>query len=121
VSDPRIEAREYTYVTAFYRDAVPVDERHPLGWAHRSEPFVVMTPYKSQAVPGAEMYAKRFGTPTEIHYYPRNYIKAARQFFEAGRVVEWCIDCDHDQLHCTCERVNRCSCGHTGMCPCAEW
>jgi phosphoribosyl-AMP cyclohydrolase len=67
------------------------------------------------------MYAKRFGTPTEIHYYPRNYIKAARQFFEAGRVVEWCIDCDHDQLHCTCERVNRCSCGHTGVCPCAEW
>lgn len=71
----RVEAREFTYCTATY--TAP-----ELRW----ERFLVWTTSKSEARNWARAYATdRWGTPHELHVYPRNYIREARALAAQGR------------------------------------
>lgn len=68
-----IEARDYTYCTAYYSDPFTVRR------------FLVMTPSGPEARHRAEAYARaRWGEPSNVHVYPRNYVKQARALFAGG-------------------------------------
>ncbi len=69
-----IEAREYTYCSATYHD--------PLRW----EKFLVPAVKVAEARRQAEAYAlAQWGEPSQIHLYPRNYVKNARALYASGR------------------------------------
>jgi hypothetical protein len=71
----RVEAREFTYCTASYRQP-------ELRWEH----FLVWTTSKPEARNRARAYATdRWGPPHELHVYPRNYIREARELVAEGR------------------------------------
>lgn len=85
-------SRNWTIVQMLYRDPVEVSERHPMGWEHRSEKFVVIEGLKSRAVPIVEAWLDRdgrelYGDPHEIYYYPRNYADDFRRLTAEGRVI----------------------------------
>jgi hypothetical protein len=84
-----LRKRNFTVVQAFYRDPKPVTPQYPMGWKTREEKVLVMTPFVKQARPLARVYFDaKFGTPREIHCYPRNYIDDARRLISEGKVVE---------------------------------
>lgn len=83
-----IESREYTYCQAFYRDPTD-DPRCVNGWQSRCEVFLVWTPSASEARERALTYARQqLGEPHEVHVYPRNYIREARQLLAVGQHEE---------------------------------
>lgn len=89
IYEAQIKARDFTVAQAFYRDTVPVSDRHPMGWAHRQEKFLVLSPFVRVARPLAQAYAlEQWGEPSEMHFYPRVYVDDARALAKAGRVVE---------------------------------
>ena len=83
--------RNWTIVQMLYRDPVPVSERHPAGWTHRREKYVVMNGLKSRAEAVVEgwlsTYPSRREHLHEVHYYPRNYAGDYRALVAAGRVL----------------------------------
>lgn len=84
-----LSERNFTVVSATYRDPKPVTAQYPMGWKSRCEQFVVMTPFKREARAPALAYAtERWGEPHEIHLYPRNYVQLAGHLISVGRVVE---------------------------------
>jgi hypothetical protein len=71
---PEIEARNYTYCSATY---------HAPELTFRK--FLVMTPYVTEAQERAHAYARQhWGEPDNIHYYPRNYVRKARDLYLLG-------------------------------------
>jgi hypothetical protein len=84
-----VEARDYTYVSAYYRDDVPVDRLHPLGWKGRFENFIVLSPSVRVARPVALAHCvEHWGAePLELYLQPRNYIDDARMMVRSGRFV----------------------------------
>lgn len=73
-----IEARKYTFVAANYEDSKIMYRK-----------FIVGTPYRDQARERAKRYIaeKGWGIPTSLNFYPRNYVKKARQLFESGDYI----------------------------------
>lgn len=72
-----IEARNFSYASATYRD--------PLRW----EKFLVPSPFKGPALEQARTYAAAtWGDDySAIRVYPRTYVKEARLLFAQGRVA----------------------------------
>ena len=69
----QIEAREFTWCSAFY----------PAILDHRR--FVVMTPDKREAQERAVTYATvQWGEPASVNVYPRTYVRKARAAYAAG-------------------------------------
>jgi hypothetical protein len=72
----QLEERDYSYCQVFYSD-------RPLG--ERVQRFLVGTPHKREALSRAEAYATaRWGPPSSVYVYPRNYIRRARDLFARG-------------------------------------
>lgn len=85
----RLDARDFTVVSALYRDPKPITPQYPAGWKSRCEQFVVMSGLKSAAKVPAMLYADdHWGTPEELHLYPRTYVQLARHLVSVGRVAE---------------------------------
>lgn len=93
-----VEARDYTYVSAYYQDDVPVDRLHPNGsnpplhpngYRGRFEKFIVLSPSIRVARPVALAYCvESWGAePLELYLQPRNYIDDARMMVRSGRFV----------------------------------
>lgn len=84
-----VEARSYTYVSAYYQDDVPVDRLHPNEYRGRFEKFIVLSPSIRVARPVALAYCvESWGAePLELYLQPRNYIDDARMMVRSGRFV----------------------------------
>ena len=73
VTVPEIEARQFSYCSAFY----PARLEH--------EHFIVFTPDGRKAQERAEAYAaSRWGVAAQVRVYPRMYIVKARACYAAG-------------------------------------
>jgi len=72
----QVEAKEFAFVTAIYRDPVKlIVSRH----------FIVGTPFKNEAYVRARAFAvDRWGEPHQLYVYPRTYIRDARRLFADG-------------------------------------
>ena len=69
----QVEAREFTYCSAFY--PALLEHRH----------FIVMTPDRREAQERAEAFAaQQWGRPEHVNVYPRTYVRKARVAFLAG-------------------------------------
>ncbi len=69
----QLETRDYTYCQAFYSDP----------WAARV--FLVGATGKQERTEAAQAFAEsRWGTPSKVNTYPRNYIREARALFARG-------------------------------------
>jgi hypothetical protein len=57
-------------------------------WESRIEYFLILTPFKSKAEAPALSFARLcWGDPYELNFYPRNYIKQARELARQGMFV----------------------------------
>lgn len=79
--DPKIAARDYTYVQAFMSNG-----------PFRVEYFLVGTPFKEEAERRARAYlAERLGGDVKtdgLHLYPRNYVRKAQELLDRG-LADW--------------------------------
>jgi hypothetical protein len=70
----KIESREFTYCSAVYQE--------PLTFRK----FLVMTPSLPEARKRAHAFAAaRWGEPHHVYYYPRTYVKQARELYALGQ------------------------------------
>jgi hypothetical protein len=70
---PEIAARQFTYCSAFYAPQLEFRK------------FLIMTPDRREAHARAVAYAaERWGEPTSVNVYPRNYVAKARVLYAAG-------------------------------------
>ncbi len=83
--------RNWTIVTIFYHDQVPVSDRYPFGSRHRCEKYVVYEPLKCEAEKIVEAWlhedSSRRVNLHEVHYYPRNYVDMERDMRDRGRII----------------------------------
>lgn len=83
--------RNWTIVQLFFHDPVERSSRHPMGWAHREEKYVIEVGTKKEAesIFGRWVRAdlERGRNLNAVHYYPRNYVSDFRTLKAAGRVI----------------------------------
>jgi hypothetical protein len=83
--------RNWTIVQLFFHDPVKRSGRHPMGWAHREEKYVIEvgTKKEAEAIFGRWVRAdpERGSNLHAAHYYPRNYVADFRTLKAAGRVI----------------------------------
>ena len=85
----QIERRDFSFVSIMYRLAVRTDKYHPVGTDHRNYKVIAGSPFKAPARKAALAYAvMRWGIPSDITVYPRNYIQDARAMVRRGECVQ---------------------------------